>query len=279
VVGLVAASIGWRLVDSVAGAHMVCDAFGTLAGIPGAGQPGPACAGVNTRYTSGVLLEASGALLVLVALLVARRRGRVAARQGHPWPLGRLLTRVAASVDRHLPGVSDDRSPRIGAGAVGALLSCLLLVGAIATHSAWSGHERTTELARRHAAEQRLTALTLPTGLATASSASGCAPSLDTLCASSAMSTHDLRPVMESLLSGRSSTALCSLLTQQDGMPCPVTVYGTIAGYPAFATIFQHLIIVRNGRPPAGAVPVRPTSHSAYFLGSDVNLSLIVSTR
>jgi hypothetical protein len=92
------------------------------------------------------------------------------------------------------------------------------------------------------------------------------------------MSTDDLRPVVESLLSGRSSTALCSLLTQQAALPCPVTVYGTITGYPAVATIFRHLIIVRNGRPPAGAVPVRPTSHGAYFLGSDVNLSLMVAT-
>jgi hypothetical protein len=277
VLGLVAAAIGWWLVHSVARAHVVCDVFGELASIPGVGHPAFTCAGVNARYTSGGVLVVCGALLALVALLVAGRRGRAAARQGQPWPLRRFLTRVAASVDRRLPGASAKRSPRVGAGAVGALVSGLLLVGLIAAHGAWSSHERTTELAHRHAAEQRLAELTLPKMLASVSSGSGCL-SVDMLCASSAMSAEALRPVVESLLSGRSSTVVCSGLTLPAGMPCPVTVYGKIAGYPAVANVFPHLIDVRNGQPPAGAVPIRQGSHRAYFLGSDVNVSLIVPT-
>lgn len=279
VLGLVAAAIGWWLVHSVGQAYVVCDVFGGLATIPGVGHPALTCGGVNARYTSGSVLVASGTLLALVALLVAGRRGRVAARQGHPWPLRRFLKRIGASVDRRLPGASDERSPRIPAGAVGALLCCLLLVGLIANHDAWNTHEQATELAHRHTAEHRLAALTLPTGLVKGSSGSGCSPSVDTLCASSAMSPESLRPVMESLLSGRPSTVLCSVLTQPAGMPCPDTVYGKIAGYPAVANVFHHLIIVRNGHPPAGAVPVRPGPHRAYFLGSDVNVSLIVPTN
>jgi hypothetical protein len=275
VLGLLAAAIGWWLVHSVARAHMFCDVFGG-ASIPGIGQPALACGGVNARHTSGVVLVVCGALLALAALFVAGRRGRAADRQGQPWPLRRCLTRVAASVDRRLPGASDKRSPRIDAGAVGAVVSCLLLVGLVAAHGAWSSHERATELAHRHAAEQRLATLTLPKALASASSGPGCSPSADMLCASSAMSAEALRPVMESLLSGRSSTGLCGGLTQPGGMPCPVTVYGKIAGYPSVAIVFPHLIDVRDGKPPARAVPIRPGSHRAYFLGSDVNVSLIV---
>jgi hypothetical protein len=181
-------------------------------------------------------------------------------------------------VDRRLSGSSEKRSPTIGAGAVGAVVSCLLLVGLLAAHDAWSSHERTTEIAHRHAAEQRLAALTLPKGLASASSGSGCSPSVDTLCVSSAMSVESLRPEVESLLSGRSSTVRCSVLTLPAAMRCPVTVYGKIAGYPAVASVFQCLIYVRNGQPPTGAVPIRAGSHRAYFLGSEVSISLLVPT-
>lgn len=180
------------------------------------------------------------------------------------------------SVDRRLPGASERRTPRIGAGAVGAVVSCLLLVGLVAAHGAWSSHKRSIERAHRHAAEQRLAAITLPERLASTSSGSGCL-SVDMLCASSAMSAEALRPVVESLLSGRSSTVVCRVLTlPADG--CPVIVYGNIAGYPAVAHAFPHLIDVRNGQPPAGAVPSRQGSHRTYSLGSDVIVSLIVPT-
>jgi hypothetical protein len=105
---------------------------------------------------------------------------------------------------------------------------------------------------------------------------------VDTICASSQLSPEALRPAMEALLSGRSSTVLCSVLTQPHGMACPVTVYGHVAGYRAVANVFQHMIIIRNGQPPAGAVPVRPGSHrlgpQAYFVGSDITVSLAVPT-
>jgi hypothetical protein len=277
--GLVAALLGGWLVHSVAQAYMACDLFGALEGIPGVEHTPLSCGGVSLRYHAGGVLGASGVLLALVALLVAARRGRAAAREGHPWPLRRFLTRLAVAADRRLPGASGDRAPRVSATVVGALLSCIVLASLITIHAAWSDHQREVEIAHRHAAERALTRLALPMGVTrgTASGA-GCSPSAVTLCASSPRSADDLRSDMESLLKGRTSKLMCDLLTQPKGVPCPVTIYGTIDGYPAVAIVFQHLLIVRKGQPPIGAVPLHAGKpRGIFFLGADINVSLIVS--
>lgn len=277
-VGLAAALAGGLLVHTTAQASLACDLFGAFDGIPGVGHPRLACSGVRLRYNAGGALVAAGSLLTFVALLVAAQRGRAAARQGHPWPLRRVLTRIAAAVERRLPGASGD-SPRIAASAVGALLSCFLLAGVVVGHGAWNDHQRRSELAHRHQAERVLASLALPAGVTRSASDGGCTASTDTLCAFSSRSVDDLRPDMEALLAGRTSTVLCDLVAQPKEMPCPVTVYGKIAGYPAVANVFRHLLIVRAGdEPPAGAVPLHPGArHGPFFLGADINVSLAVA--
>jgi hypothetical protein len=274
-VGSGAALVGWWLVHSVAQANLACDLFGALQSIPGVGRVPAACSGVSLRYNAGGVLVALGGLASLVAFLVAGRRGRAAARQGHPWPLRRVLARTAAAVDRLLPGHSE--APRVTPTAIGALLSCVLLAAVVAGHTAWRDHQHGAELAHRHRAELALASLALPSGVTRSPTGGGCTASVDTLCAASGQSMDKLRPVMESLLSGRTSKFMCDLLTQPQGIPCPVTVYGTIDGYPAVATVFRHLLIVRTGHPPTEAVPLHPgATRGAFFLGSDINVSLVL---
>ena len=277
-VGLLAASAGGWLVHSLATTSVVCELSVALDSIggDGHGHPAIACGRVNLLYNAGGALVASGALLALVALLVAGRRGRAASRHGHPWAVRRFLTRAAAT-DRRLPGVRQDGPPRISASVVGALLSCLLLVGLLAVHDGWSEHQRKAEVAHRHTAERALASLVLPAGTSRGAAPDpGCSASADTVCASSSRSVEELRPAMESLLGGRTSTVMCELVPQPKGMPCPVTVFGNIAGYPAVANVSRHLIIVREGGPPAGAVPLHPgSSRGIFFLGADIYVSLL----
>jgi hypothetical protein len=92
---------------------------------------------------------------------------------------------------------------------------------------------------------------------------------------------------MQHLLDGRSSDLPCEMTSQlKEELPskvvgdtaCPVTVYGTIAGYPAMAIAFDHLIVVADGAtPPAGAVPASPGSKHAFHLGSDVRVGLLTA--
>jgi hypothetical protein len=88
---------------------------------------------------------------------------------------------------------------------------------------------------------------------------------------------------MQHLLDGRSSDVPCEMTSQLEAQlevvgdtDCPVTVYGTIAGFPAMAIAFDHLIVVADGAtPPAGAVPSSPGSKRGFHLGSDVHVALL----
>lgn len=275
--GLVIASAGGWHLRSVAEKKAACELWVALDDIAGVDRSAMACGGVNLRFNAVAVSVVSGAVLALVAL-VAGRRGRTAARQGHPWPVRRFLTRLASSVDRRLPGVAPEGTPRISAGVVGALLSCLLLVGLLVVHDAWADHQRGAEVEHRSKAQAALAALVLPDDIAPrAEPDSGCTASADELCAFSSRSMEELRPALESLIAGRSSTLSCELIPQPEGMACPVTVYGKIAGYPAVAIASQHMILVRDGDPPPGAVPLRSgTDRGVFFQGTDVTVGLIV---
>ena len=275
--GLLAAAAGGWLVRSIAEKKSACEFAAAVDAITGADGAAMGCGGVSLQFNVGAVLVAFGALLALVALLVAARRGRAAARQGHPWPVRRILTRLAAVVDRLLPGGSAGGAPRISSGVMGALLACLLFVGLIGVHNAWDDHQRRTEAAHRATAEAALARLVLPAGItAGAAPDSGCTASAGTLCAFSTRSMEELRPALESLLAGQSRTEMCELVPQPSGMDCPVTVVGEIAGYQAMAIASQHMILVRDGDPPVGAVPLRTgTDRGVFVKGTDVTVSLL----
>lgn len=276
--GLFAASLGGWLVYSGAEAKTACDLSNLFAELTENERLATSCGGVNLQLYVGGSMLAAGALLALVALVVAGLRGRAAARAGHPWPLRRILTRAAAAADRRLPGTSHTGTPRIGPTAVGALLSTLLLVGVIAAHDAWTTHQSNAELAHLNAAQRALDTLVLPPGVTRGTvDGTGCTADANTVCASSSLSMEELRPAMESLLAGRTSTEMCELAPRPEGMPCPVTVHGTIADYPALAIVDRHLVMVREGEPPPGAEPLHPGStRGVFFLGTDITVSLLV---
>jgi hypothetical protein len=59
---------------------------------------------------------------------------------------------------------------------------------------------------------------------------------------------------------------------------CPVTIFGHYHGYPVVGIAFSHLVIVRNGHPPAGAVPVPRLGHAhqqLYYLGSEIDIGAV----
>jgi hypothetical protein len=59
-----------------------------------------------------------------------------------------------------------------------------------------------------------------------------------------------------------------------DAVPCPVTIIGNIAGCRAVATISRHLVIVKSGKPPAGATRFSPKMKSLYVDGSEIAIGL-----
>jgi hypothetical protein len=86
--------------------------------------------------------------------------------------------------------------------------------------------------------------------------------------------------MLRRLLHGGPAPALAALIACIPGR-CPVTVYGHYDGALAVGDAFWHLLIVRNGKPPKGAVPIHPdvpprAGHPAgYWYGSDIMIGTV----
>ena len=75
--------------------------------------------------------------------------------------------------------------------------------------------------------------------------------------------------------SGTARATRARLRERGSGPHGPVTVYGTIDGYPAVANAFGHLLFVRHGKPPVGAIPRKPGDRHVFFRGSEVTIGLV----
>jgi hypothetical protein len=155
---------------------------------------------------------------------------------------------------------------------VAALLCCAVILLSVGGVRAWQAHDRSVELASRQHAEESLSAMSLPWPVAR-QIVSGCQASADTRCAASSLTPHQIEPALAQLLRGQPNANVCAVLSSPFGTPCPV--YGTIDGYPAMGMAFPRLVIIDKGAPPAGAVPVKTGNLHAFFVGSDVTISLL----
>jgi hypothetical protein len=248
------------------------------------GGAGSACESVTLRYWGSISLAVIGSVITCIAIIRAINRAHRASEAGAPWAAHRALTRLAVSLDARVPGESQPERPRLGVGVLLVVIAVLLGVGVRTGDGLWKEHRAAVNDRRHQAARLELRDLRLPPGLAR-SDGEGCTSSPDDLCAASDGTPREVEAAMQHLLDGRSSDLGCKLTPQLEAQlpskyvgntDCEVTVYGTIAGYPAVAIAFDHLIVVAEGAtPPAGAVPASPGSKRGFHLGSDVHITLL----
>jgi hypothetical protein len=80
-----------------------------------------------------------------------------------------------------------------------------------------------------------------------------------------------IEPMLVTMLRGKRGTVL--------GQPMEsCSVYGHLNGFPAMGLVFAHLVVIREGSPPPGAIPVRPGNKHAFYVGSDISVSLLAPT-
>jgi hypothetical protein len=242
--------------------------------LPGLSAKATGCAFLDLRYALGLVAALLGLLIVAAGFVWLMRRSRRAAASGTPWPVRRTMEAAASWIDARVPGGRAGSAPRLRGGYL-AVLSVLLVVVAIGgAVSLWQSHQRSAQIHSYVVATAALTALKLPAGL---QRTAACA---DTVCASSRLSPGQLAPILRRLLDGAPIPAVTALIPCPVGR-CPVTVYGHFDGSVVVGNAFWHLLVVRNGKPPKGAVPLHPglrvrAGHAyGYWYGSDVMIGTI----
>jgi hypothetical protein len=273
VAGAIALGVGYGQYHGVQAQRIVCDVVGAMSSLTGS-HPSASCAAVRSRQLFGVILMAAGFLGLVVGTMAASRRGLKAARQGSPWPLRRTFTKIARAVDSRLPGYRASR-PRISQAwiAAAAFFAVVAAIGGIA--HIWDAHQKSVRQQRYAAGQQALKTLVLPIGVTRESSAADCPPDSATICARSHKTPDALSAAFSTLLHGQPNSALCDALAiPGDLVPCPVTIIGTLAGNRAVATISQHLVVVKSGKPPAGAKRASSKMAHLYVDGSEITIGI-----
>jgi hypothetical protein len=273
VAGAVAIGVGWWQYHGLETQRMACDVLGAVSALTDS-HPSTSCSAVRSRQLLGIILMVVGGLGLVVGSLAASRRGLKAARQGSPWPLRRAYTRMAHAVDSRLPGYSENR-PRISRAWVAGAAFVALVAAVAGIANAWDAHQRSVRQHRYAAGMQALHTLALPVGVTRVRSALGCPTAADTICARSDKSPDALAASISTLLHGEPDSALCQAIgIPSDFVPCPVAIYGTIAGNRAVAVLSEHLITVKSGKPPAGARLVSSRMKHLYVKGSDITIGI-----
>ena len=279
VIGGVSSVAGYAEYRSVKSTYVICtlssmtQQLGSILGTDGSRSPSD-CSSIDARYTVSIWIIRAGLLVLIIAAVAALRRLNAATKAGTPWWIYRTLSRWCVWLDRKLPGKQNPERPRISVTALTALTLVAFGISANAAHASWTHHEHALTKQRFLRAEQHLTSLHIPADL-TVGDIGGCHTGADQRCASTTKTAQQIAPELIQLIHGRPTTLLCALTHFDGAPPCPITIYGQIAGSPAAIDIFQHAIFVKTGNPPSGAVPVRPGNKHAFFLGSEVWISLI----
>ena len=242
--------------------------------LPGLPAKATSCAAVDLRYALGLVAALLGLAIVAVGFAWLMRRSRRAAVSGAPWPIRRAMEATAGWLDARMPGRRTKSPPRLRGGFLAVLSVILIAVAVSGTVSLWQSHQRSVQMHTYLTATAALTTVKLPLGLRRTSDCG------DTVCASSRLTPSQLEPMLRRLLHGGPAPALAALIACIPGR-CPVTVYGHYDGALAVGDAFWHLLIVRNGKPPKGAVPIHPdvpprAGHPAgYWYGSDIMIGTV----
>jgi hypothetical protein len=271
--GVITLGIGWWQYHASAAQRTACDFLDIVNAMTG-NNAASSCEAVRSKEILSLILIGVGLVEFLAGSLAASRRGLRSARQGHPWVLRRQLMWAARALDSRLPGYRETR-PRISQAWIAAGLFFALFAGVVSVDNAWQTHTRTVREHRHAAAQRALQTLPLPAAIIRGRSDPVCTTAPDTLCAHSDKSPAALSAQVSALLHGAPNSALCTALAiPGDTVPCPTTIYGKVAGYPAVALISDHLITVRSGKPPVGATLAYPRSKTLYRFGSDITIGL-----
>jgi len=232
----------------------------------------PSCSSASLHYDLGIALTVLGAVLALIALITLLIRSRRATAAGTPWATQRAAASAARWLDAHLPGRRGPE-PRIRPGFV-TVLALVALVGAVVgADAAWRNYynqqELSAQLRNYDRAAAALASVQLPATMHREPSANCGNP----LCARSALPPRALQPFLRRFLHGApepgETAGDCQRLMALGIAGCAVTVNGEYDGYPTVGLVFPHMLIVRHGHPPQGAIrDVR--NHEIFFLGSDI---------
>jgi hypothetical protein len=245
--------------------------------LPGPAAKAVSCASLDLRYDLGLVAALLGLAITLGGFLWLTCRSRRAARVGAPWPIRRAMDAAAGWIDAHLPGGHARSQPRLRGGFLAILTAILVAIAVGGAISLWNSHQRSERIYTYETATAALAALPLPVGLQRESPAA-CG---DTVCARSNLTPPQLDPMLRALLHGTPNPAITDLIACPASDRCPVTAFGHFDGALAVGNAFWHLLVVRDGKPPKGAIPVHPTLHLrpgrayAYWFGSDVYIGTI----
>ncbi len=201
------------------------------------------CTRIDVLYNSAQVLGYLAPAPLVVGVVGLIRRAWAAWRSGHRW---RPLAGLASVV--------------------------LLLAGVWVTPGLWDTYSAELDARAQRRGQVALAELTLPAELSR-QPYEDCVPSPDLICATSSLPPDEVEPLLRALLNGKPDAAICRLLPKPLlDEPCPVEA--SVGGHPARAWASHHLLVVRNGRPPAGATPVRPGHTRLFTLGSEVRIAL-----
>ncbi len=268
VVGVLVGVWGFLLAHGQAPVRSLCHVFASgdalLKGVGGSTPPTvPNCTSPDVLYNLGRLMVLVGSAAALVAILALARRGRRAAVAGAPWRTRRATDSVARWLDARLPGRTHSQ-PRLRGGYLLGLAAALAVVGVTSGASAWQSHRQAAKLHAYNIANAALADLRLPAAIEREPSSTCGSP----VCARSQLMPPQVEPYLLHLLSGTPEPALSRLLGCAG--PCPINVQGQIDGYPVVAIAFWHLLIVRHGKPPKGAIPDPSGHREVFYRGSDI---------
>jgi hypothetical protein len=223
------------------------------------------CAEAPDGFFTVLGLRVAGALFVLLALLVGLWRGRRAAKAGDPWPVRRVNLRLAAAVDRRLPGFHPEL-PRQPTWPWNLLL--VLMIGLAGWGGTWAWdryqqHQLEEQLARSQAA---LALLQLPTSITRSEEDQWCTSTVDTICATSELTVAQLERELLHLLAPAQTTHRGHCPGSQT--VCTLSVMGRYRGEPLAASANFHNARTETGGLPPGAR--RLGQSPFYYLHTDV---------
>jgi hypothetical protein len=271
ILGVTATAVGWWLFQSNSTLRLVCDFTQALSFATDAPRT-TGCTRVHTETVVAVVLLAGGIPALVIGSLVASRRGLRAARQGRPWPVRRRLTRAARVLDSRLPGF-DGSKTRIKQQWLAALLFVAMVFGVIGAANGWHAYRNGVRRHQYATAQRELATMRLPASMTLTTKNDLCELTSDQVCASSAKAPEQLLAVLAALLHGKPDSTECEILGTPDA-ECPVMIKGKLGGYPVLGFAFKHMVTVRSGKPPAGAIRVRPKFKTLFYLGSDITIEL-----
>jgi hypothetical protein len=248
-VGAPLAVAGWILDRAVSTRQLWCHVSADLQAFGSASRGSTAvettsCTGIDVLYNGAQVLLTMGMLLLVVGVVGLARRAPGAWRAGNQ---RRVLARLATGV--------------------------VVLAAVWVAPGQWDKLSAEIETRSQRRGQVALAKLKLPAEL-NRQPHEGCVPSPDLICATSSLPPDKVEPLLRALLNGKPDTELCRLVATPLPEPCPVEA--SLGGHPARAWASHHLVVVKDGPPPAGATPLRPGRNShLYTVGSEVRITLV----